>query len=298
MIFRLDDQGHPTHLQVLASVPNNVFNQTAIQTIAMWLFRVTDMQGHLTTAGSMLMDQVIQFSIYGATMRAKSIINWICDQPPPQTLIVISTAATTGIRISENSNKWVDIVHMPNPHHTPLKNGWVNIGFCIDGKGRVTHTTIQNSSPKGLYDKAAIAALKTWDFDARTMRGEPNNTCGLSYHIPVIGQTRLAQGPAAINQRPTAIQIWDLSLPKGKVPPRGHVTLRLCIDKDGSVSDVRVIKLQSDDAFAQAAIKMLHVWQYWPRTVNGKPQRTCNVQETVIFKLGHRHLVWAYPSTS
>jgi len=299
LVFQLDDQGHPTNLQVLASTPNGIFDRTAIQTLAMWLFRVTDMQGHLTTAGSRSLVQVMFFLLSNTTTRAKSIISWICYQPPPRTLIVTTATANAGIRVSTSkSYRRVDVVHMPNPRNMPLKDGWVKVGFCIDKAGQVTHATVQNASPKGLYDKAAIAALKTWKFTARKS-WHPIKTCGLHYHIPVIGAAALARSPIVINQRPTAIRTQDLALPEGEATPlNGKVTLQFCIDKDGAVSNARAISSRPGRIFARAALRTLHVWQYWPRTVNGKPQRTCNVRKTVIFRLGHRHLVWVYSSAS
>ncbi len=296
--FYLDHKGRPTHLQAWASVPNGVFDQAAIQTVATWLFRVTDRQGQLTTAGAVPLFQPIIFSMYGTTTRAYSIINWICHQPPPRTLVVASGTASAGIRILKSKgDKWVDVVRMPDPHHTLLKNGWVDVGFCINAKGRVTDTSITSSSPHGLYDRAALAALKSWSFSGRKNSAWAVKTCGLRYHIPIIGAASLARGPAVINQRPTAIPTRDLSLPKGKIPPKGRVTLQFCIDKEGSVSDATTIKSQAASVFDQTAVQMLQIWKYWPKTVNDNPVRSCGIQETVVFKLGHSHLVWVYPAS-
>lgn len=301
VIFQLDAQGHPTHLQARASAPNGVFDVAAIRTVSQWRFRVTDRQGHSATAGTEKIDQVMIFSLslYGSTPHSTSIIKWICFQPPPRTLVVESATANKGLHVAEarDKNRWVDVVHMPNPHDLPLKNGWVDVGFCIDKKGQVTHIDIRDSSPKGLYDKAAIAALKTWSFTARTLYKKTYETCGLSYHIPVIGAAALARGPAVLNQRLTAIPARDLDIPLWKTPTEHHVTLRFCIGKDGSVSGTKVVGSQPDKTFDQAALKMLHVWPYWPKTVNGMPLRSCNVQETIVFKLGNSHLLWAYPAT-
>lgn len=101
-----------------------------------------------------------------------------------------------------------------------------------------------------------------------------------------------------MNQRLTAIPIRDLDLPKGRVPRKGRVTLRFCIDRDGSVSGTRVIKSRPRSVFDKAAEKMLHVWDYWPMTVKGKAVRSCGVRETVVFKLGSGRLAWVYPASS
>jgi TonB family protein len=251
------------------------------------------------TIGKTFLDQVVVYSLSNASSRSSSIASWICLQPPPRTLIVTPVPATAGVRTSiKKHGAWIDVVQMPTQSNNLLKSGWVDAGFCIDAKGHIANATIEASSPRGLYDSVALDALKTWKFTARKSWGFVK-TCGLHYHIPIIGAASLARSPIVVNQRPTAIQTQDLALPVRKATPlNGRVTLRLCIDQDGSVSNARVISSRPGRIFTRAALRTLHVWQYWPRTVSGKPQRTCNVRETVIFRLGHQHLVWVYPSTS
>ncbi len=298
--FRLDSHGRPTQLRVFSSQPRGIFDQAAIRTMSQWRFRVTDEYGHpIPIRKNFLLGQIIIFQAYGTNGRTRSLLNWICFQPPPRTLIVSPAPTATGARISiKKHGAGIDVVQMPTQSNRALKNGWVDVDFCIDTRGQVSDATIEASSPHGLYDSVALDALKTWQFTVRRNR-RPVGTCELHYHIPVIGAASLARSPVVINQRPTAIRTQDLALPEGKATPLdGKVTLQFCIDKDGSVSNARVISSRPGRIFAQAALRTLHVWQYWPRTVNGKPQRTCNVQETVIFRLGHQHLVWVYSSAS
>jgi len=232
----------------------------------------------------------------------------MCYQPPPKTLIASSVTQISHVHLSHKKYKqWVNVVQIPNPHHEPVKNGWVDVKFCVTAKGHVSNAAVTKSSPKSLYDAAALAALKTWKYTARSMtlhntwmspEHKPARTCGLQYRIPVIGQATFSKTPVAVNQRPTAIQTRDLALPKGPTPHHGLVTLSFCIDKNGKVSDAKAIKSKPAGVFDQAAIQILHVWSYWPKTVDGKAVRTCNVEESIAFKLGHDKLVWAYPNTT
>ena len=316
--FRLDAEGRPTHLQSLASYPNGVFDEAAVRTIAKWRFRATDEQGHPATLSKPnFIGQIIQFLIHG---KRNGVAGWICHQPTPRTLVASPAPATAGIHISTEQHKqWVDMVSVPDPNHEPLTNGWVDIKFCVNAKGHVADARVKRSSPEGLYDRAALAALRSWFFSARHRKrdtvtplfrnrvefstprfinGKPVKTCGLSYRIAVIGAANLARGPAGVNQRLTAIPIRDLGLPKGRVPRKGRVTLRFFIDRDGSVSGTRIVNSHPRGVFDKAAERMLHIWDYWPMTMKGKGVRSCGVRETVVFKLGRGHLVWAYPASS
>ncbi len=300
MIFDLDAKGHPTHLQALASVPNDVFDHSAIQAISRWRFRVTNKKGQSTNVPVKGIVQDIEFFIGDIGSHTRSIIHWICKQPPPRTVIVQSTPATTGIRASNKKNKqWVTLVQMPNLHHKPLVNGRVDVRFCVDDKGQAENVEAYKSFPHGLYNRAAIAAVKSWKFSAReAVDSHYVTTCDLSYRIRIVGQASLARDPTFVNQRPTAIRTDDLSLPSGSHIRHGKVTIRFCIDKDGKVSNPKAIKSQPSGMFDQAAIRILHIWSYWPRTIDGEPMRTCNVEESITFKLGRDQLVWAYPGTS
>lgn len=316
--FRLDAQGRPTHLQSLASYPNGAFDVGAVRTIAKWRFRVTDKHGHPATLSKPnFIGQVIRFRIYG---KPHGVAGWICYQPTPRTLVASPAPATAGIHISTGQHKQrVDVISMPDPNREPLTNGWVDVKLCVNAKGHVANARVKESSPKGLYDRAALTALRSWFFSVRHRKrdtvtslfrnrgefstprfvdGKPVKTCGLSYRIAVIGAASLARGPAGVNQRLTAIPVRDLGLPKGRVPRKGRGTLRFCSDRDGSVSGTRVVKSHPRSVFDKAAEQMLHVWDYWPMTVKDRTVRSCGVRETVVFKLGRSHLVWIYPASS
>ena len=196
----------------------------------------------------------------------------------------------------KESAQRVSIVQIPDPRHKPLTNGWVDVKFCIGKKGQVVDAAAYKASPPGLYNRAALAALASWKFTARRAYGSHYaRTCGLTYHIRIVGQASLAHGPTVLDQRPTAIQADDLALSGDSHPARGKVTMRFCVGKDGKVSDARAIQSHPAGIYDRAAVKILQVWSYWPKTVNGKPVRDCNVEESIAFKLGHDQLVWAYP---
>ena len=50
--------------------------------------------------------------------------------------------------------------------------GYVKVGFIIDEEGFVESVEVLESEPKGIFDKAAIDAIKRWKFKAKTENGK------------------------------------------------------------------------------------------------------------------------------
>ncbi len=291
--FYVDAAGRPIGMQAAASQPRGVFDRAAIHAISHWRFSVTDESGrHVPTYD--YVSQVIVFVLNNGG-GAGSLVRWICDQPVGRTLIVARAPlpASHPIRVTSKDKKRVDVVRFPVAQATALPNGWVDIHFCVGRQGEVTHAKVRDSSPPGLYDDVALAALNTWDFEARKVLGHAVKTCGMSVHVPVYGADFLEKAPAILNHGPTALRKTDLGLNGDRIPKSGRVTMAFCIEPDGSVDHEKVIQSKPAAVFNRAAIKVLHMWQYWPRTVNGKPIATCNVQATIRFRNTRNRLLWA-----
>ncbi len=223
-------------------------------------------------------------------------LNWLCLQPPPRTLIAsaTSTGAPQTILVRPHGER-TDLVTLPLPAGQTLRDGWVKVGFCIDGNGRVTRPEIKDSSPRGLYDQAAVAALSTWKFSGREVGGKTATVCGLSYEIPVIARSTLARGPAAIGQIPTAIDVRDLGgIHRLWTFSGSKVVVRFCVEKDGSVSHAEVVESKTGNALGPAALNVIRSWQFLPQEVGGKPVRACGIEQTIQFRVD-RNLLFADP---
>ncbi|KIM11915.1 MAG: hypothetical protein KU37_03425 [Sulfuricurvum sp. PC08-66] len=52
------------------------------------------------------------------------------------------------------------------------KEGYVTLRFFIDPKGSVTSASVVASQPEGLFDDAALRAIKRWKFKPKLVNGE------------------------------------------------------------------------------------------------------------------------------
>lgn len=306
--FGVDAKGRPTQLRVVTSVPSGVFDHAAITALAKWRFSVTNAEGnrvvllpaHEEFPHPISLEQTLVFVMslpyVSGSNKTESLLDWFCGQPDGNTLVVTRAPATASraIRIAPHKHAGVDRARLKVPPGTRLPNGWVEIGFCVSPQGSVTHAKVTASSPQGLYDSAALAALKGWPFEARKRDGTAQKTCGLKEHIRVLGADYLAHSPGVISRRPVALRKADMALQGKKLRASGKVTLGFCIEADGSITGAKVLSTTGPNLFDQAALKILHLWDYWPRMVNGKTMRTCHIRQTIAFRNLHTHspLVW------
>jgi len=45
------------------------------------------------------------------------------------------------------------------------EEGWVKVGFTVDGNGDTSNVKVLDAAPKNVFDKAAITAVKKWKFE-------------------------------------------------------------------------------------------------------------------------------------
>ncbi len=65
----------------------------------------------------------------------------------------------------------------------------------------------------------------------------------------------------------------------------GHVVLRMLIDEQGSVQDVRIIESDPPGFFDASVLEAARSWRFSPATYRGKPV-TLRVDQTIRFNLG------------
>jgi protein TonB len=60
----------------------------------------------------------------------------------------------------------------PPEAYRQRKEGWVEVEFTVDANGNVTDPKVANAEPKGLFNNAALAAVKRWTFKPRMENGK------------------------------------------------------------------------------------------------------------------------------
>ena len=55
-------------------------------------------------------------------------------------------------------------------------SGEVRVRITVDAKGKVTDTVILESAPAGVFDDAALAAVRRWRFKPAEVDGQPVET--------------------------------------------------------------------------------------------------------------------------
>lgn len=312
--FRLDRQGRPVLLQIKAGYQTRShstyytrggpFNRAAVQSIYRWRFRVTDATGHRAyIVGPYVIGQNFIFNI-GYKQKSRRSAGWYCDLPQINALIVARAPHTAPRAIQivdnlgKNINKKIDLARIKVPAKTALPKGWVDVSYCVDKNGNIANSKVKKSSPPGLYDKTALAAIGSRHFSARKENGQAVKTCDIKTHIRVYGASFISQSVAVLNQRPTALRRGNVGLESSDAPTHGKVNLTFCVEADGSVGNMQFEK-NSDAVFEKAARHVMHRWQYWPRVIHGKPVRTCDIHQSIAFQNRRTHdsLLWARASS-
>ncbi len=67
------------------------------------------------------------------------------------------------------------------PQHPPGtvakgKEGWVEVRFDVDEKGRTSDVRVVSSAPAGVFEQAALGAVRRWRFRPHRVDGEVTAT--------------------------------------------------------------------------------------------------------------------------
>jgi len=98
------------------------------------------------------------------------------------------TASTAPIAATAlKRTKYVD-PEFPDAARRKGLTGWVEVVWTVTPKGTVTDAEVRSSSPEGVFDDAAIKAVKQWRFEPATKDGQP---------VAARSMIRLKFGPTA-----------------------------------------------------------------------------------------------------
>lgn len=106
----------------------------------------------------------------------------ISDQPD-----VDSFSLQPGFSVGEGDGEYLPIYRVP-PHYpqNALRNrqeGWVIVEFTIGTKGEVKNPRVVKAQPSGVFEEAALSAVKRFRFKARAIAGTPIEVHGVQNRI-------------------------------------------------------------------------------------------------------------------
>lgn len=61
--------------------------------------------------------------------------------------------------------------------------GWVQVGFDISTRGTTKNVKVVKASPRAIFDRAAIQAVKKWKYNPKIVDGKPQERRGLSVRL-------------------------------------------------------------------------------------------------------------------
>jgi outer membrane biosynthesis protein TonB len=160
-----------------------------------------------------------------------------------------------------------------------VANGIVELYLTIGETGNVEDVRV--ARPLASVTEEAVRSVKTWKFDAATMRGKPVESrltvfvvfCPLAYQTPDLPLTPIAEEA----RQPAAGVLPSVSpeVIEAKYPPDGNarsfagtVVLRVLVGSDGQPGLVRVVK--DAPTMTESARIAVAGWKFTPARVNGK----------------------------
>ncbi|MEI9986730.1 MAG: TonB family protein [Aliidongia sp.] len=159
--------------------------------------------------------------------------------------------------------------------------GHVKIQFTIDANGRVQDPQVLESAPPGLFDAAALDAMKAWRYEPRRVDGQavtqPNNMIALDF----------APGPVDPAHTAVMINAGPAYYPREAYQKglEGDVTVSFDIDQNGIVKNAKAIHSTVPEIFDGDAVSSIKNSRFRPVTVNGMSVGAEGLSVTVPFRL-------------
>ena len=300
--FTVGTDGRPSDVQVWAHYPREAreFDAQAESALRGWRFTPRKVDGKAVATANV--HQEFLFSIDSGRKTVLDTVTdtlgWLCEQPPLHGISIVASAtraAAAKTVAGGDENIWKVAQITPNLLPTRAPQGQVRLRFCVDAEGRAADTIVDRSSPPGVYDEAARAALVATDFSARKQGGTAVTSCGLNALVRFDGSdsgkvgtisdmtfnniTATSPVPKLVAQKPARI---SLHIPAGTPLPKvAKVEVRMCIEKDGTPSGASVVRADPPQYFDQAALETVAGWRFAHRD-----RRMCDVYQWVRFPLG------------
>lgn len=217
--------------------------------------------------------------------------------PPPK---VVPPTIFLTLRISGRSR----VVPDPSTRHAIRKAGKRAVSswkLCIDKKGSITTLRLLRSSTFRAYDREVERALHRWRFRPYRVYGTPMIACTAVSQIYAPGSPledpsrprpkrrvpfaslRKIYGSSSFDFA-TDLRAWT------RRQHRAHVAGRfeLCLDKEGYVTDVRVVQTAESTIIDADVLADLRSWQFQPARVGKTAVAACTTVSLESLLSAHR----------
>jgi TonB family protein len=178
-------------------------------------------------------------------------------------------------------------------------SGRVTVQFTIDAQGRISDAKVVESTLPGVFDNAAVSAVKTWRYLPRRVDGraveQPANRIALEF--------KPAPGDPA--HTPVVTRSAPVYYPREAylAGQEGDVTVAFDIDENGFARNARVVTAPVPKVFDRAAILVVTDSHFRAPVVDGAPMAATGLQIVVEFRLSTAripprridHTVLTYP---
>jgi TonB family protein len=159
--------------------------------------------------------------------------------------------------------------------------GHVKIQFTIGIDGQVNDARVMESTPPGLFDGAALTAMKAWRYQPRRIDGQaveqPNNAISLEFVPP----------PAEPAGAATMINASPAFYPRAAylAGQEGDVTVAFVVDRKGFVKNALVTHSTLPKVFDESALSAIKGSRFRLPTVDGAPSDARAFKMTLPFRL-------------
>lgn len=156
--------------------------------------------------------------------------------------------------------------------------GSVTLSHRINQDGRPTHIKVVNAQPEGMFERAAIRALKGWRFAPPDtpgrltylqtldfIMGDPFDALGEVHPEPsLVSVDELDEAPVILVRIHPAYPVAAL-----EAGQHGSVTIEFTIGVDGRTSDAVITDSSPPNVFDEATLTALQKWLFRPGIKNG-----------------------------
>lgn len=92
-------------------------------------------------------------------------------------LLVLAAMLMTGLAACSSQNRPLQLVAGAGPTYPQAARdagieGEVVVRYDVDAEGRVRNARVVSAEPAGLFDQAALVAVRSWRFNPRTEAGK------------------------------------------------------------------------------------------------------------------------------